>query len=224
MKLFTIYSPSHADLMFDFLMPSVKAFDVFGQRVTQLCSSGIYRTPGWKEMISQKTGALVKCCRDEKEPFVYTDADVICHDFTPEDAVEDLGDADLACIDDGGGVFCAGFMIVRPCASTLALFERTLDTLVECEQPAMNAAIAQLEPKAKTLPQERYTNYNLLGAPDWTDDTLLRLLKLPDTTKVFHANWLVGLDRKHEALKIVRNLMGKRHACNPDVAGVKPAL
>lgn len=225
MKLFTIHSESHGDLFWDYFVPSLKGqFDLCGERTVQTCPTGEYKSEGWRSVSQHKVEALRDLCKKETEPFVYSDVDVLFHDFTQEDAIRGLGDSELACMDDGGGVFCAGFMIIRPGPSTAALFDIVLTMLEECDQPVMNYAL-KFHPIAILLPQLWYSNYNTLGAPEWSTEGLDRLARISPEAKVFHANWIVGVNKKREALDAVRRIWDKHdRTCNLVGKGVKAPL
>lgn len=190
----------------DFLLPSVKThFDVQTELMLQECPSGEYASDGWGATIGRREQIMLALLESSGEPFVWSDADVICNAFTPEDALKELGDSDIAAIDEGEGRFCAGFMVVRPGSATMDLFKLAIHTEKIVEQDVLNRIAADLKLKVRLMPKEQYTSvYHLFGGawdgtPEAFDGTLAN-------AKVFHANWIIGIEKKLTALRTARRI------------------
>lgn len=203
MKLFCPWSQSHKRMFYEYLLPSTqKQFDVVGIEQPQECPTGVYRSEGWVNNSVRKT----RLCRDlsesEPEPFVFSDADVVCNGFSPDDVNKELDGFDLACLYDTSGPFCSGFMFLRPGKATTTLFETALDNITVCDEPALNHSIEDIGTmvKAKLLPTQFYTNYYWLSGGKHFPDGL-NTISIPKTVKVFHANFIVGIEPKEQALK-----------------------
>jgi hypothetical protein len=216
MTLYTFYSESHSVMFWQYMMPSVKGrFTLIGERFPQLCPTGVYKTDGWSVVMRKKITMLAAASSKEKRPFVYSDVDMVFQNFGPEDVLRDLGDSDVACLDDREAGYCTGFMFIRPCREIINLLGLTLELIDKhgCDEPAFNEALPGVQIKARLLPSSIYTSYDLIGAPDWKTFGTARLERLPVTAKVFHANYTVGINEKERLLGAARNAFDNR-PCN----------
>lgn len=205
MKFFCCYTDSHEQMVTDYLRPSVENhFEFHSEKHNQECRLAEYNTEGWCSTIRHKTQMFLDALKTETEPFVMSDADVVCRGFTPEDVLSDLGDYELGATDDGDGNFCAGFMLVKPCQRLVRMAKWTLQVVKYGEQPMMNRIAKGLKIRVKLLPEQRYASLFTIFRTLWDGEDLKCFERLPSTLKVFHANWTVGVARKLKALSIVK--------------------
>lgn len=201
MILYTLYSPSHERMLNEYLLSSVVGFWISPQKIPQECKTGVYHTEGWVYPVKRKVEMLLKASQVETDPFVYSDCDVILNGLTPEDVIRDLGEDDLACMHNGAGDYCAGFMFIRPCEATVRVFQATLDKITESDQPRLNEVLKTDPIKKRLLPDAVYTNHGLLD---------LDITKMPSTVKVYHANYIVGIEEKEKALAAAKNIFDEQ--------------
>lgn len=204
MKFHVCYSESHKLMAEKFLIPSVcDQFSVSTHVLDQECPTGEYSSTGWPLTMSTREAIMLRVLAESTEPFVWSDADVVCHGFTESDALSELGHYDIAAIDEGEDRFCAGFMIVRPSSGLYKLFEIVLETPKIVEQDLLNRTARGLGLKIHLLPPMIYTSiYHLLGGIwDGSESSIIGSLT---GVKVFHANWLIGVEIKLRALEAAK--------------------
>lgn len=210
MRIYACYSPSHRPLMERHFLPSIPIdCDVVLRRISQACPSGVYHSDGWASAMAEKIYFIKESIFDGHEPLVYSDVDVRFYGSFIADALDCLGDADLAIQDDGEGGLCSGFFVLRPGRHTYRLLQRSLELVPEhgCDQPAMNAAIKEMQASNRievvTLPGRYWTHGRAFGI--WDGSTVI---EPPADLLVHHANWCVGLDRKMALLDMVAKQKG----------------
>lgn len=209
MKIYACYSQSHRPLLERHFLPSIPvSCDVVLRRLEQCCPSAVYKEAGWMSAMEQKAFFIKDAMFDGHDPIIYSDVDVRFYgDFIP-DLVGWLGDADLACQDDGAEL-CAGFFVVRPGRYTYRLFQRTHELTPQygCDQRALNAAIVEIGSRIQVakLPARYWTHGRTDGVWDGAAE-----VAPPADILIHHANYCVGVGRKMALLDAVERKLGSR--------------
>lgn len=226
MRLYTFSSPSHHDLYYKHMQPSVPAGVELHAEVStpQLCPAGVYNAPGWRAAMRDKTqfllNAIKACQRDAVRWFFYSDVDVRWFGTTAAitQAVERVltpGVCLAAQQDVAGRKMCAGMMAIAATDASTAVFEAVMSQLKGNtegdDQEALNRL--RLTFSWRFLPLSFACPGPLLvekwkGTADdhWKGDAeMLALLcrRLPKGMLAFHANWCMGVSLKDRLLATV---------------------
>lgn len=225
MRLHVVVSPSHAVLLQDWFLPSLRAhhgerFEIRIHSAPQRCPSGEFRTPGWSAAVLEKTLFVVAAVREHwGGEFLFSDVDV-----------QFLGDAlgELTSLprqtdlffqkDSPTGILCSGFFVCRANERTLAFWEDVVLQLrlakAKGDQAAVNAILRptrrwwprRLSQRHVELPSFGYLPERFFGGGTFTgrhwhpgDD-----LPVPEAPLVHHANWTEGIANKLAQLALVR--------------------
>ena len=214
MKLFTCYSPSHAEMFNQHFLPSVSLSGLDLQPpsiLPQVCPTGVYESPGFQETCLAKMSYLHNILLVETEPFVFCDVDIRFYGRVVEDLIEigektdDAADGDgpnPLFQSDGPGGPCTGFMLWYPSPWAVELVEDVISVMAEKhieDQIGMHHVLRARGLTAGLLP-DRY----------WTVGQTGRHWKLGDPVRppsdllMHHANWTVGVENKMDLLERVR--------------------
>jgi hypothetical protein len=216
MKLYTYYSASHHVLFERYFLPSLPTGDDLELEVNRIrqFGDGNYMTRGWRETMREKVGIILGAL-DRDERFIWADCDV--QFFGPIAAVltEELGDHELACQNDSGGMLCAGLFMCRSTANMRRLFrtiydEMTADSSEEDDQQRLNRHAHAC--RCKFLSGRFWTVGVHLNGPGrpltrWHGQDF----EVPEGILAHHANWTVGVENKIRLLDLVqRKVQGSR--------------
>jgi len=195
MKVFTIYSESHAKLFKKFKSHLGNWADLKARKAPQLCS-GDYRSENSVYFYMLKCAYFMEICETEKE-FLYLDCDVICTGDPTEDLNQRLGDNDLIIQRDKKlfGLFpmvCGGIFYVKVNDRTKEMFRWMLQNIefYGDDQRVMNRYLLKRKIKWDFLP-ETYWSLNFdNGNKVWDGKRNLVIKNRP--YKMFHLNWAIG--------------------------------
>ena len=211
MKILAYCTPTHLPLLNRHFLPSIPdGFKFVVEQGPQECATGVYRSEGFGLSMKRKFVAIRNAANpaNGSDPFIQSDVDVRFYGLTPEKALADLGDHDIAfqCDHWKGQVACMGFMVVRPCARVMAWASKVVDL---CEkhnddQAAAAEAMSQSHLAWKFLPREYWTH----GADEtpWVRGRM----SPPKGIAIHHANWVMGLENKMALLDEVREAVDAR--------------
>ena len=215
MKIYTLFSNSHSDLLYQYFIPSLfkveDNIDLVIRKLPQLCSTGVYGQDGWFETMLMKVEFhILSCIENMGSTFIYSDCDVQFLQPFIDLVKEEIQDYDLACQNDihpygDRPTYCAGFFICKASETSLAFFKKILsDMLAKREFPQYNDQSALNENlhmlKHKILSNRFYTiaqTTNLLWAENYN-------IKIPSDIVVHHANWTHGVSNKMKLLNFIK--------------------
>lgn len=201
-KAFALVTPSHAELLNDFLIPSLpKDMDLIVSNNEQHCESGEYMSKGWNTSMCDKVKMIIEAINSNiGECILHIDVDI--QFFTTSISshiMSALRDIDFVAMNDNikGGVACGGFFAMRCSDETLKLFEDVLKLMNDSninDQDALNDVLPKSGVKYGFLDDDKFWSPRKLWTPN-------KSLKIPDTILMHHANWCVGVDSKRAQLK-----------------------
>ena len=203
MKLLTFYTESHKALANDFLLPSLKYFGEYeivigtGPQI----SNGEWDDKGFNLSVAQK----IKFVLDSwitNEIFIFSDADVIFLKPTTEYITKSLDNFDIIFQDD-----CSdnntGFYAYHCNQKVKTLLENSWKHCGDFhdDQRAINHFLkfSDIDYNIfdKSVWHYGFTGYQKI----WNGDSPI---PCPQETKIYHANWMVGVKRKEKALSMAR--------------------
>lgn len=211
MKVYTIYSESHAKLFEIFKSHLGDWADLEARKAPQLCS-GDYGSEGSIDFWKLNLEYFIEICGKETEPFLYLDCDVIVLKDPTKDLEERIKGKDLVAQLDkricGFPQICTGIMYIRP---TWAIKEmlyyirrprkkfghHSQSPIVYYgnDQKALNRYLLYHPGKVKwdVLPKTYYSiNYDN-GNKVWNGSEL----KIKDRDYyMYHLNWTIGTENK----------------------------
>ena len=212
MKTYTFYSDSHKQILDDYYIksfPYEKDLELVIRNIPQDCPSASFMHAGWMSAMRKKMEYVVDSILETKgrdEFFVHSDCDIIFFDKFKDNIIEEIGNNDIACIDDVN-MLCAGFFIARANDKILKLFENVLKNMDHFSQSgsgdqiAMNYYIEDMGIKAKPL-GKRYHNVFHSIEKEWTRDIAWNF-DVPKDIIMHHANFTRGIETKMSLMDIM---------------------
>lgn len=213
MKIYTYYTESHKDLFENYFSKTVEDLEIDSTIGEQECKSGSYYSDGWKTTTMKKVDVFIKAVNENMgDIFVFSDVDIQFFGPIKDALIQELGEFDIAIQNDYNGGLCSGFFVCRGNERTLKMFESMRDNHDQYleDQHALNMNL-------------NHCNYTVLSTRFWTFGSFGTQWKnqnfdIPDNLLMHHSNWVEGIDKKVELLKIVRfknnlkrqNLLGKQ--------------
>lgn len=214
MKIYTLFTNSHKDLLYKYFLPSLyerEDAEVIIKKIPQYCATAEYGQDGWFQTMLKKAEYHIQSCKENfGQTFIYSDCDVQFLQPFINIAEEELGDYDIACQDDvypyfDRSTYCAGFFICRANYKTLEFFEKILhDMFVHKhstsynDQKAMNENLSMI--KHKTLSHKFYTIAQTTHKL-WQEDYNVNI---PSNIIMHHANWTHGVENKIKLLNFIK--------------------
>ena len=195
MKVYTIYSESHAKLFEIFKSHLGDWADLEARKAPQLCS-GDYGSEGSVDFWKLNIEYFLEICEIETEPFIYADCDVM---FVKKPDLRINGKDLVAQLDKricGYPMICTGIMCIRPSDKIKRMFEWMLKHIERFgnDQKAINHYLLYGRIKWATLPKTYYSiNYDN-GNKVW--DGKSELIIKPRDYMAFHLNWTIGTENK----------------------------
>ena len=192
MKVYTIYSDSHAKLFEIFKSHLGDWADLEAMKAPQFCN-GDYHSEGSANFYKLKCAYFIEICETEKE-FLYLDCDVICTGDPTEDLKELIGDKDLIAQADKKlfgllPMMCGGIFYVRVNNRTKKMFRWMLDNFHCDDQKTMNRYLFKNKVKWDFHPRTYWSLNFDNGNKVWDGGEL----KIKDRDyKMFHLNWAIG--------------------------------
>jgi hypothetical protein len=215
MKIYTFYTNSHKKLLVDFFIPSLFKYencDLIIEHHTQECSSGSYMSANWNLTMKKKIKMILRGIDENPEKtFIHSDCDIKFFDKFIDTELDQLYQYDLLCQKDGKKDLCAGFMFIKSNGKTYRLFLDILKNLdsFKNDQDALNYYVKNcnniynisynfLDNKYYNLYFSSLKEKSLKWNP-YTDP----LPHIPNNIKVFHANWIIGVDKKIKTMQLL---------------------
>jgi MoaA/NifB/PqqE/SkfB family radical SAM enzyme len=202
MKLITTYSASHERLYSEWFLASMQDdYEVQSLR-SDASGTGAFMSADWTEAVLFKAQAIIDAIRRHwDELLVYSDVDVCFYAATRQLIVQALGERDIALqLDEPAGDYCSGFFAMRANQRTLALWQEVAKAIPRQrrDQLAFNR-IARAIPSLKCgyLPL-RFFGTGTFSGHEWSPGMPFYI---PLRPVMYHANWIVGVDNKLEALR-----------------------
>ena len=219
MKLYGIYTPSHAVLKDKFFLPSIQDdFDIVLEFYDQTCPSVRFMSKGWTKTTTRKVDLIIRAIKENwGSIFIFSDVDIqffcpikntILMYMTDKDMVIQRNTPD--------GVLCSGFFACRGNEKTLRLWEDVKKMMEEddsvSDQISLNRCIKR---KSKKNPYDIAWDYlpeAFFGAGIFTGQLWHpgMSLSIPHDIMIHHANWTRGIKNKIAQLTYVRNAVRNR--------------
>ncbi len=211
MKMITCTSQSHRTMLDSYFMPSFREhlsrrFSLEVAEIPQFCTTGSYNSRGFRKATKWKLKRIIDCIRQHwDEVLVFADCDIQFFADFSEDLITRMEEYDIVFQDDVK-MMCTGFMGIRCNTRALSLFEQSVRSSgrFSNDQLAVNHWLQRTSGVRFTaLPRRLYFNIaSVNGGTVWEGD---RALELPAEMVLHHANWTVGIERKMEMMRWVRD-------------------
>lgn len=224
MKIYTIFTDSHKELLHEYFIPSfynnidnldaIDSIDLVVKKIPQLCKTATYGRSGWIETMLHKVDQHIEACENNfGKNFIYFDCDIQFFKPFIDQMIEELGDNDIACQNDvfpfdNRPTYCAGMFICKASEKTLDLFKSMRKNMIENsyrpqeynDQVALNENLYKI--KHKLLSEKFYTIAQTTNCL-WHND--YNINNIPNNIIVHHANWTHGVDNKIKLLDFIKN-------------------
>ena len=210
MKLVTVYSDSHCQMLVKYFMRSATKFfeSITAIKIPQF-GEGTYGKLGWSQAVLQKVRAIHEFgLANQNGQICYADADVV---FV-KDPVEDMSErlkTNLIVAQKDRRQYCSGFFAINCNSEGLQFLSDWLvlksDLNKTHDQPLFNQVINELPPKTPAfgLDEEEYWTPGNKGNGDWSMLGENELALPPVNAKVIHANWIHGVLRKERFMEAI---------------------
>jgi len=214
MKLFTYYTKAKSDLATQFFIPSVGIdYDLSVDILKEKCRTGHYMDKGWTQIMKEKNHKILEHIKDLKfDRFVYADSDIIFIRPTADIIHDLLNQYDIVFQSDRG-TCCCGFMGIRSNKRTHDLIKLVIshiDKFKQGDQVVMNYLLGSgrvKDIKYKVLNHQHFFNiggiYGGVNGGIYEGESLD--FKVPDSIKMFHANFTKGKENKIKLLNYVKS-------------------
>lgn len=222
MKIYTIFTDSHQQLLHEYFIPSLynninysepKPIDIIIKKIPQFCPTATYGRKGWMETMLNKVDQHIEACEyNLGKQFIYFDCDVQFFKPFIDDMIEELGDFDIACQNDifpyeNRQTYCAGMFICNANEKTLDFFKSIRKNMVENsyrpheynDQVALNENLYKI--KHKLLSCKFYT---IAQTTNCLWDNNYNINNIPNNISIHHANWTHGVDNKIKLLNFIK--------------------
>ncbi len=224
MKLYAIYTPSHAILKDEWFLPSIQDdFDIVIKFHEQICPSGIFMSSGWAQTTIKKIELIIRAIEENwGKIFIFSDVDI--QFFAPiQNKIEQLmGDNDMLIQrDNPKGTLCTGFFACRGNEKNLQLWKNAYVLMlnnkkIRDDQEALNICLNN--PRNGKDKKNKYnviwdylpviffgggslTGYGWSAGKNWP---------IPENIVMHHANFTKGVENKIKQLKHVRDTVNAR--------------
>lgn len=216
MKVYTFYTESHKQILEKFFLPSLLKHEnpsLVIEKFSQKCKNANYMNFGWLETMVDKIKMIIRAIRDNYgEVFIYSDCDIIfCNSFLI-DCLLKIEDKDILFQKDAQSDACCGFMVIKANNNTYNFFSLILKNIFNYkdDQAPINKYLKDqsIPIKYNLLDKSYYNLYFDLGSKALSWDPFKdKIPILPDGIKLFHANWIIGIEKKNKTLELVQNIM-----------------
>lgn len=218
MKVFSCITESHKSLAPYFLgsFPFEDGMNLEVRCIPQDCKTGEYFEDGWADSMKRRMINILDALQalNYNNLFLHCDIDIEFFGPIRHDLTNLLGDKDFAIQKDHpSGQACNGFFVCRKTDKVLELISRTIamtGTRFNCDQPSLNAALAEMNYGHILLPERYYTigqtgnGWDGVGNPN---------LNLPKDVLMYHANWTKGIENKIKLLEAAKSIVIGRGDC-----------
>ena len=203
MKIFCCHTPSHNTLYHDDFLPTIPPGFTVQSEVIEMLGEGHYHSPQFVPCVVKKVDLILQSLREHSgNVIIWSDVDIQFYRLTPDIAIAELGDRDIAFQAAGvpANEINSGFFICRCNARVIKFFEEVRHGLQnqfagEIEERVINKLLPTLSERALSwcqLPRCFYARSNYWPPP--------RDLVLYHANSTPGAN---GLARKHRQLREV---------------------
>jgi len=206
MRMYTMFTESHRQMMYDYFLPSLIPNEYlltvkqFPQR-----GSGKFMSPGFVETVAY-TFDILSGAIDENygDVFVFSDCDIQFFGPTKAILLDAITDCDLVAQGDGGTTLCTGFFICRASDKMRKVFQKCAKIVKNNpkrtggDQYAVNCCNDMFT--WKILNQQQFWCPRKLWKPGWE-------LNVPKNILMHHANWTLGVAHKMIMLKQVQQIV-----------------
>jgi len=206
MKLFTYYTESHKYLYDNFLEKTVNKFgeyELISGIGNQHCDDGSFMNPNFGKTTFEKIKFLLDSNEwESNETIMFADVDVVFLGYTKEFLLEQIGDMDMIFQNDKG-TCNTGIYLCRKNKKVKSLLENVLEIQNgwHNEQLTLNHVIYNHDIKYNLL-DKRIWNVSFDGIDPWEGNDLINF---PNDILMFHANYMVGVKNKVNALSLAYN-------------------
>ena len=215
MLIATYFTPSHTELANRFVL-SRTVLAGFGGVVCfadelQVCESGVFESPGFREASAEKLRFLGSMPADNR-PMLFVDADVVLFSGLADWCEATLADkpSNWIGLQDDVLQWCTGVILFRRTREVLDWFMFVYRACVLAnlnDQSGWNelrTAATNWPVQCEVLPHDVISNYA------WVTDAKSlwdgQKFTLPGNCLLWHANWCLGLERKMQMLEQVASL------------------
>ncbi len=211
-KLYAIYTPSHAVLKDNWFLPSIQDdFDLVVEFHDQTCPSANYMHAGWTRTTIKKVELIIRAIEENwGKIFIFSDVDI--QFFAPiQNQIEQLMENKDMVIqkNHSNGMLCSGFFACRGNEKTLNLWQDAHKLMLNnqkiSDQRALNSCLRKNNKYNVAwgyLPNTFFNPGRIWGPG--------KRLAIPNNIVIHHANWTRGIKNKIAQLRYVRNIVNKR--------------
>jgi len=217
MKLYAVYTPSHAILKDTFFLPSLQDdFDIIIEFHEQTCPSASFLSDGWTRTTIRKVDLIIRAIKENwGKVFIFSDVDI--QFFAPiEGKIRSLMQEKDMLIQRNNprGTLCSGFFALRANENTLHLWQdvkKYMESTGLSDQVSLNKCIQRSNKQNKYgvvwdyLPNTFFGGGTLTGRT-WRKGTPLYV---PKNVVIHHANYTKGIDNKIAQLLYVKNVVAR---------------
>ena len=212
MKIYTHYSDSHKELYEDYFKASLRKIYSKDEVViraanhSQTTAEGKFMEQGWLDSMRYKLQVILQAIEENWDStFIFSDTDIVFYKPFVEDMEEEIKGFDIVCQEDCGSL-CAGFFIARGNERVKKLFTEIYNNFTNLvnDQVALNHYKNMVNYKLLDT-EEYFTIGNFFDNEDGTHRWDGKSeIKPPESMKVHHANYVVGVPDKVNLINMVR--------------------
>lgn len=217
-KLYALYTPSHAILKDNYFLPSIRDdFEIILEKAEQTCSSTQFMSAGWTETTIKKVDLIIRAIKENwGSLFIFSDVDIQFFAPIQDTLLLLMKDNDIIMQKNNPeGVLCTGFFMCRGNEKTLRLWTDVKNFMEEhseySDQISFNKCIKRNSKKNpydiswSYLPDIFFGGGTLTGT-FWKPG---KTLPIPQGIVMHHANWTKGIKNKIAQLEYVRKYVKK---------------
>jgi len=204
MKLFCYYTPTHKNMFDNFLKRSCDLFQehdvVSFMDSDQLSEDGSFYSTGFHETVVKKLDFIIDSnVWDDSEYCIFSDADVLFTSPTKEFLEEQAQGFDIVFQSDQT-TYNSGFYVFRNSPRVKSMFEeaRRVKDQHFGDQLCIDAALRTIPLKCKAFDKTVFNISFYSGGNVWDNESTIHF---PKHMRVYHANFIVGVENKEKALK-----------------------
>ena len=221
MKLITYSSPSHREMCERFVLSNYRKAgfsDCVLYETEQVCQSGNYNQPGFAEATQGKLGCLASVAIGQS--VCYVDADCVilpgladwCDRWIQSNQLSIGHGKDVRKRPENAGQFCTGTLVFTQTQKTVEWWQflKQLAWMLSThDQDALIAAVSMAERVPVSLDFldntvfANWSNFGNLEQKVWLGEDLI----VPKSTLCWHANFVVGVEKKIKMLEMVVDIL-----------------
>ena len=204
MKLVCYFTPAHKSMFDRFLK---KSCDLFGEHEIvarmdndQLSADGSFYSKGFHETVVKKMDFIIGSNSwDDSQYCIFSDADVIFTAPTQDYLLENVANHDIVFQSDQT-THNSGFYVFRNNAKVKAMFEEAVRVKDQHfgDQLCINAALQKVQLKHKAFDKNIFNISFYTRGEVWDNQSTIHF---PKHMRVYHANFIVGVENKEKALQ-----------------------